>query len=177
MQLRQPCTDTAVDAVAEGDMAASVLAREIELVGVLEHLLVAIGRQIPQNDLLAFLDGLAEHLGVLGAGTPHMRQRSLHAEHFLHRIGDHVGVLLEQLALLGVFVELVDEAAHRIARGVVAAHDQQDQIAHEFLRAHLVHRLGVDHHRDEIVTRLLVVRALDPQRLEIGRHFIEEAPA
>ena len=91
-----------------------------------------------------------------------MRQRGLHAQHFLHGIGNDRRILLEQLALLGILVELIDETAHRIARGVVAANDQQDQIAHEFLRAHLVHGFGMDHHGNQIVARFLVVRALDP---------------
>ena len=106
-----------------------------------------------------------------------MGQRHLHPQDFLHGIGDQLRPFLIEFALIGELVERVDDAAHGVTSGVVPAHDQQHQIAHEFLRAHLVHRGRVDHHRDEIIARLLVHRPLDPERLEIGRHFLKDAPA
>ena len=68
------------------------------------------------------------------------------------------------------------DARHGVAGGVIAAHDQQDQVAHEFLRAHLVHRIGMDHHRDEVALRRLA-HPVHPQRLEILRHLAQDFPA
>ena len=43
LEFGQTRTDTAMNAVAEGDMAPCVLARDVQLVGIVEHFLVAVG--------------------------------------------------------------------------------------------------------------------------------------
>ena len=59
LEFGQTRTDTAMNAVAEGDMAPCVLARDVQLVGIVEHFLVAVGGDIPENDLVAFFDAEA----------------------------------------------------------------------------------------------------------------------
>jgi len=173
----QPRTDAAVDAVAKRKIAPGIFAGDVERVGVFEHFGIAVGGEIPQHHLVALFDRLAEHLGIFGAGAAHMRKRHLEPQNFLHRIGDQFGVLLKGCALIGEFVQGMDDTRHGVAGGVIAADDEQDQIAHELLGSHFAHRFGMDHHRDEVIARHFVGGAFDPQRLEIGRHFVENPPA
>ena len=84
---------------------------------------------------------LAEYFGVFGAGAAHMRQRGLVADAFLHCVGDEVRVFFEQFPLIGELVECMNDARHGVAGRVVPTNDQENQVAHEFLRTHLVHRI------------------------------------
>ena len=71
MQLRQPVTDTTVDAEAKGSVLAWPRAVDDELIGVGNGVLVAIAREVPHHDLVAFLDLLVTEFGVghcAGAG-------------------------------------------------------------------------------------------------------------
>ena len=158
-------------------MAAGVLAFNVELVRVFKHLFISIGRKIPQDNFVTLFDLLPEHFCIFRASPPHMRKRGLHPQDFLHCIGNEFRLLFEEFALLGILVELINDAAHGIAGGVIAAHNQQYQIAHEFFRPHLVHRFGMDHHGDQIVARLFIVSALHPKRLEISAHLMQDVPA
>src|SRR4051812_41938322 len=51
LQLGQPRTDAAMDAVAERQMASSIEAIDDDAVRVREHALVAIGAEIPEDHL------------------------------------------------------------------------------------------------------------------------------
>src|SRR3546814_8088913 len=70
-------------------------------VGILEHGLVAIGREIPQRQLVALADFLPLDLIILRRGAAHMRERSLPADDLLRRIGDQIGIALQLRALVG----------------------------------------------------------------------------
>ena len=174
LQFGEPGTHAAVDAISEGDVTPRIFAPDVEPFGVLEHAFVAVGRVVPQDHLVTCGDLLPEQFGILHAGAAHVLERGLVADAFLHRVGDQARVFLESLALVGEPVERMDDPAHGVARGIVAADDQQHQIAHEFLRVHLVHRRAVDHPADQ-VGRFALLRALRPQQLEIGRHFIQHS--
>ena len=65
-----------------------------------------------------------------------------------------------------VLVEREHAAGHRVAGGVVAADDQQDQVAEVLLRRHVPRGLAVGQHRDQVVARL-GVDALVPQPREV----------
>jgi cytochrome P450 len=76
---------------------------------------------------------------------------------------------LDQLAILiRILAQRVDAARQRVAGGVVAADDQQDQIAEEILRVHVAGGVAVRHHRQQVALRRLA-DALLPEPGEIGR--------
>ena len=176
LQFSQPRSNAAMDAVAKRKVPPGIVAVQDDLIGIVEHLFIAVGRDVPQDDLVTLLDLVAEQFGIRRRGAAHVGQRGLEPDDFLHRVRDHRRIGLEQRALIGEAVEAVDDPRHGVAGGIVAAHDQQDQVAHEFLRAHVVHRIGMDHHRDQVAGRLFA-HPVHPQRLEIARHFLEDFPA
>jgi hypothetical protein len=69
---------------------------------------------------------------------------------------------LELGALAGMLGEGHQAAAHRVARGVVAADDQQGEVADELVERHVPRRVGMRHHRDQVELGRLR-RALLPQ--------------
>ena len=86
---------------------------------------------------------------------------------------------LDELGLgaqLGEFVRILAEeqeaAGHRIARRVVAADDQKDDIAQIFAGAHVARGLAMGQHRDEVGARL-GVDPLVPQLHEIAEALAE----
>ena len=66
----------------------------------------------------------------------------------------------------GELVEAVDAAGHRVTGGVVAADDQQQQVAEVLKGRHVLGVLTVGKHGDEIKAGLATT--LVPQLLEIG---------
>lgn len=76
-------------------------------------------------------------------------------------------VLAQLVVFRRVLVQRHHAAADRIAGGVVAAHDQEDQVAQEFLGRHVPRRLAVGQHRDQVVARLRI-HPLVPQVHEIA---------
>ena len=58
LQVREPRADTPVDAEAEGQLAPRIGASQDEVVGIGENRVVAVGLQIPENDLVALADTL-----------------------------------------------------------------------------------------------------------------------
>ena len=172
LQFGHTGANATVDAIAEGQMAAGVLAVDDDLVAIGEDAFVAVGRAIPERQLVALLDLVAEQFGVFGRGAAHMGQRRLPADQLMHRVdGEVMVVVLLQLgALLGELVEPVSKGRHRIARRVIAADDQQDKVPHEFLMAHMLHRIGLEHDRDEVMLAG-VLGLFVPKLLERGAHF------
>src|SRR6516162_8617066 len=73
LQFGKAGADTTVYAITERDMAARILAVDDQPVRFGEDGLVPIGRNVPEDDLVARLDRLAGELGILRGGTPHMR--------------------------------------------------------------------------------------------------------
>src|SRR3954470_2682269 len=72
LELGKPHADAAVDAEAEGEVGARPRAIDDELVRPLEHLLVAVARDVPHHDAVALLDVLAANFSVLQRSAPHM---------------------------------------------------------------------------------------------------------
>ena len=58
-----------------------------------------------------------------------------------------------QFELLGVFDQRHQPAAHRVARGVVAADDQKRDRADEFAGLQIAGRFGMREHRDQVESR------------------------
>ena len=84
LHLGQAVADAAVDAEAERQVLARPLAVDDEGVGVLDHGLVAVARDVPHDHLVARLDGLAAELDVARRGAAHVGQRRLPADDLRH---------------------------------------------------------------------------------------------
>ena len=97
---------------------------------------------------------------VLRCGTPHMRKWRLPADDFANGVGDEGRVLFKLLTLVLEAMKAICIARHRVARGVVAADDQQDQVTHILELAHVLHR-RMNHAANE-VGRFALVFALIP---------------
>ena len=69
-------------------------------------------------------------------------------------------------------------ARHRVARGVVAADDQQQEIAHELVRPRrqIARRLAMRQHRDQVRPRRLL-RALVPELGEVVQRLLQHRVA
>ena len=141
-------------------------------VRVFDHGLVAVARDVPHHHLLALLDGLAAQFDVARRVAAHMRERRLPADRLRHHVRDDVVVLPQLLILIGILVQREDGAADRVARGVVAAHDEQDQVSQIFHAIHVARRRPMRQQRDQIVLRRRV-HALVPQVHEILDAFIK----
>src|ERR1700751_3076437 len=106
-------------------------AADQEVVRTFDRGLVAVARDVPHYDLVTLPDLPAAEFDLLERGTAHMRQGSLPADDFGHETVDQRRIVAEFLVLVRIPVEGKDAARHGVARGVVAADDQQDQIAEE----------------------------------------------
>src|SRR5258708_14619438 len=73
----QAIADAAMDAEAERQMAARILAVDDELVRVGNGVLVAVARDVPHHDLFALLDLLTLELDIGRRGAAHMGERGL----------------------------------------------------------------------------------------------------
>ena len=106
--------------------------------GAVEHLLVAVAGDVPHHHALALLDRLAADLGIGQRCAAHVRQRRLPAHDFRHEVLHQRRILAQLGVLVRELVQRVDAAGERVARGVVAADDQQDQVAEEVARIHVL---------------------------------------
>ena len=159
-----------MDAEAEGQVLASAFAVDDVTIRIRDNRLVAVARDVPHDDLFAFADQLAADFDVARCGAPHMSERCLPADGFRHHVGDQARICSQ----LGVFfrklVECHDTAAHAVAGGVVAANDQQDDVAEIFFRAHVAGGLAMREHGDEVSLRRRV-DPLVPELCEGGQAF------
>mmetsp|Transcript_13693 Transcript_13693/g.17722 ORF Transcript_13693/g.17722 Transcript_13693/m.17722 type:complete len:211 (-) Transcript_13693:490-1122(-) len=167
-----------MDTEPEGEMATCIRAVDPEPVWIFDHRLIAIARDIPHDDLVAFFDLLAAELDVFQRCSTHMPERCLVTDYLGHHVRDQSWVSLELGELIGIAIELNHTRADRIARGVIPADDQQDQIAEEFLRV-------VDHVRSLWIVRqqgneiefFRLGGAFLPEPREIGVAFLQRAHA
>src|ERR1700733_9297994 len=80
LQFGEAQTEAAVNPEAEGDVVARVVPLDDEIIGVLEHVFVAVAREVPHNAFLALLDRFTGDLGVGQRRAAPMRERRLAAD-------------------------------------------------------------------------------------------------
>ncbi len=166
-----------MDAEAEGQVLAGVLAVNDEAVGVFDCLLVPVARDVPHDDFVALLDLLAAKLRVLKRGAAHMRQGCLPTNDFGDHGFDERRVVPQLLVLNRVLVQGQKAAGDRVAGRVVAADDQEKNVSQILHRPHVFRRFALGQHGDEIVARLGCVDALIPQLGEVGGAIAQFIPA
>ncbi len=89
-------------------------------------------------------------LRPVGFAAAPVRQRRLPADDFGHH-ALHQGRVRPQLGkLLRMLMQCKQAAGHGIARGVVAAHDEQHQVAQVLARRHIARCRAVRQHGDQI---------------------------
>ena len=160
LELGEPAAHAAVGADAEGEVVAGVAPVDDEAVGLLEAALVAVGGGVPHHDLVALADELAVQDGVLRSDAAHVGQRGLPAQDLVDHLRHQRGLGAQPVELVGELVQRQHAAGHGVAGGVVAADDQEGQVAEELHRP-VDDVLGVLRHlheRDEVVAGLLAGR-------------------
>ena len=156
----QPVAHAAMDAETERQVVARLRPIDDELVRSLDRFFVAVARHVPHQHLVALFDLLALQFGVDGRGAP--------ADDLGHHVRYQAGVVAQLLIFERVLVEGQHTAGNRIAGGVVAADDQQDQVAEKLHRLHVSRRLTVREHRDQIeIFALRLVDAFVPEPREV----------
>ncbi|MCY1232976.1 hypothetical protein D9M72_454940 [compost metagenome] len=156
--------ETEVHAAAEGEVAVG-RAADIEGVGVLELLGVAVGRTVKQAELDAALGAPAADLDVLDAMAVEEGKRGFVPEHLLDTGLDQAGFVPQPRHLLGKAQERMHAAAEHVDRRAVARHEDQHAGGDEFVEVHCAGALSLDQHRDEIIFRRAL--ALGLQRRQI----------
>ena len=116
---------------AEGNIIARIRPSNIYAVCVFKHALITITRVIPHHNLVALLNCLLTYVGVIYHRAAHMRKRCLPANDLRNGIVQKVWILSQFGKLLGKLMKSVNAGAHGIARSVIAANNQQQQITQE----------------------------------------------
>src|SRR5262245_60885684 len=114
---------------AERQMASRPRAIDYEAVSIRDRLTIPVTRDVPHHNAVAPLDELAAKFGVLQRCASHMRYGRLPTNHFRHEAVNQGMIAAQFLVLIGVLVERQHRACQRVARGIIAADDQKNDIA------------------------------------------------
>ena len=145
---------------AESDVVVG-FSCDVKALRLVEDRGVAVGGGIPDHDLVACVEGvgdLALRIGqrhaVAGHRAAKMDHRAGVPQDLLDRGGRHVVVVRQQaVALLGVRTENEQPMGQRIAGGLVARADQQDEELRQLLGCQIL-LVGRDQLADHVVTRI-----------------------
>ena len=142
---------------AKTDMEVGA-AQHVEALGVFEMGLVAISGLVVHDDLVAHGEGLTAQGSGFGDGAAHVYDGTGVAHDFINRgRRDTVEVGRPDRSLIGVFREIAHAVGDRVARGLVAGHEQQDEEPADFGACQfLAVDLGVHEHRRQIFGRVLL---------------------
>jgi hypothetical protein len=130
LQFGETVAEAAVNTEAEGEVLARAGAIGDQRIRVLDRLLVAVPRDVPDHDLVALLDRLAANLGIIERSAPHMDHRCLPADDLGYEAGDQPGIFAHFAPFVRILAQPPDPARHRVAGRVVPADEEQDQDAH-----------------------------------------------
>ena len=106
-------------------------------------------------------------LDILRRGAPHVGERRLPADDLRDHVRDQARIRLQLGVLVRILSTAQEAAGDRVARRVVAADDQQDQIAEILHAIHVARRFAVREHRDQIAADFWRIHAFVPQAHEI----------
>ena len=161
--------EAAVDAAGERDVRAP-RSVDVEHVGILPSLLVAIGRTHAQVDLRALRDRHAVHLDIAGGVARHQDQRGLVPDPLLDRGGNEVAIPLQRLELVRMSQQQLQQVSRRPVGGLESGRQQQPQERDDRLVGEF---LAVDLRGDEIADDVVGHRAapLVHLLLEVGAQF------
>ena len=152
LQAGQLVAQAEVGAEAEGHVRVRA-AGDVEGVGVVEDRLVAVGRGVEQEQLLAGPDGGAAELDVAGGRPGHVLDRATPSAASPRRrraSGGRVGGQAGQL--VGMGQQLLHAAADDVAGGLVAAdEDEQGLVDERVVVERVAVDLGVAQDADEVV--------------------------
>ena len=124
--------------------------------GIVEHVLVAVGRRVQHRQLLARLDAGAVHLGVGGRGAAEVVEGVGPPQDLLDRPGDQADVGAHRGQLVGVLQEGEQARRQHRLRRVVAGGDELGEEAPEVHVAHgRITEGGAEDERGQVVERLL----------------------
>ena len=163
-------------AEAERQVAAHVRPVDDVAIRVLDRLLVEIAGQVPHRDLVPPADALAAHVHVGDRGAAHVRQRRLPADRLGHHARNEFLPVAQLVEFVGVLVQGQHARRHRVARRVVAADDQQQDVAVEFRALHAARAVGMREHGNQVGLRRLL-QALLQQPREIGKARLQRLAA
>ena len=88
----------------EGDVGVG-RAGDVEAVGIVEYLGVAVARGVPQGHLLTGGNMRPSQLEVFGCGTAEVPDRRAVSQYFFHCAGHQLGMTAEQLQLVRKLLE------------------------------------------------------------------------
>mmetsp|Transcript_10056 Transcript_10056/g.12070 ORF Transcript_10056/g.12070 Transcript_10056/m.12070 type:complete len:236 (+) Transcript_10056:285-992(+) len=158
LQFAKPITDAAVDTEAERQVIARLFAINDDFVWILvPEPLVAITRDIPHRDLVALFDRLAVHLDIFKRRPAHEGERRLPANNFRHHVRNQVVIGFQFRILFRKLVQAINRRGHRITGCIIATNDEQDDIAEQFHRRHILGFLTMGEQTDQIVSNRLTL--------------------
>ncbi len=142
-------------------------------VRIVDHPLVAVARDVPHRDQVALADGLAAHLEVLRGPVRRMCASGVCQRMVSETIeGISSGFSRSFGVLRRVLVQRVDRAGDGVPGGVVAADDQQPEVAVEGMDVHVAGGLAVGQHRDQVELRGALTRSFHSSR-KLGEADVE----
>src|SRR5581483_7361897 len=106
-------------------------AADVERRSVGEHVLVAVGRRVEEEQLLALRDHLTAELGVGHGGAGHVLDGADPPQHLLDGGVEQAAVGDQRLPPLALAQQLVRTARDHVARGLVAADEDQERLHHD----------------------------------------------
>ena len=88
-----------------------------------------MNREIEKNKGEERINERATKGKVMKGGWPHMNHWGLPADHLRHHVGYEGGIFPKLLVFLRILIQRDHAATDAVAGGVVAAHDEQDDVA------------------------------------------------
>ena len=134
-----------------------VIPADVHLLWVLEDVLIAVTRDVPHHDLVAFLEGDVVELVVPRRGAAEVHQRRLQPQDLVDSVVHPTVEVLHQVGeLIGMLLEQVQCAGHRMAGGVVGTGSEQgEEDTHLVLVQLLTLVLCLGDPAEQIVARIL----------------------
>ncbi len=152
LQPRDQGAEAEMIAGAEADMLGG-RAADVELIGALDRLRIAVGGAIPQYDPVARADGFAGKLGVSRCGAQNVGDGAYPADEFVGQRGEQCSVVAQAFELTGVFDQFEHAAGERVSGGFLTGGDEHESVIANLVigEGHAIN-LGFGEDGDEVIT-------------------------